>query len=94
VANGGDIDNRLKVLLDGLRMPKSVSELGGIDIDPTEENPFFVLLEDDQLITRISVTTDTLLTPQKAFEGIHDVFLEIRVTMVNPSAIFAGNRLV
>jgi len=29
IKSGGDIDNRIKVLLDGLRMPKDVSELGG-----------------------------------------------------------------
>jgi hypothetical protein len=30
IQSGGDIDNRIKVLLDGLRMPNSVPELGGI----------------------------------------------------------------
>jgi hypothetical protein len=94
IENGGDIDNRIKVLLDGLRMPKTVQELGGLTIDPIDENPFYCLLEDDRLVTRLSVTTDRLITPRKPSENIHDVFLEIHVTVVNPSAIFAGNRLV
>jgi hypothetical protein len=93
IASGGDIDNRMKVLLDGLRMPSTVAELGGLPIE-TDENPFFCLLEDDNLITRVSVTTDRLLTTQESGERLHDVVLVIHVVVVNPSAIFAGNRLV
>lgn len=93
VSSGGDIDNRIKVLFDGFRMPETVAELGGLSIDQ-DEDPFFCLLEDDQLITRVSVTTDRLIVPQKSDESVHDVFLVIHVVMVNPSAVFAGDRLV
>lgn len=93
ISSGGDIDNRLKLLLDGLKMPEIDNDLGGFPIE-TDENPFFCLLEDDRLITRVSVTTDRLLLPMTADENIHDVFLQIGVTVVNPSAIFAGNRLI
>ena len=61
VLNSGDIDNRIKTLFDALRMPQNESELPK-DITPDEkENPFHVLLQDDGLITRISVKTDRLL---------------------------------
>lgn len=90
---GGDIDNRIKVLLDGLRMPKNLNELGGFSIGP-DEDPFFCLLEDDKLITSISVTTDRLIIPKRSDEDIKDVLLVIHVSMVNPSAVFAGGRLV
>ena len=93
IDNLGDIDNRIKVLFDGLRMPRDVKELGGYSIDP-DENPFFCLLEDDKLITGVTVTTDRLIIPRRPDEDIGDVLLVIHVTMVNPSAIFAGNRLV
>ncbi|MGA2878035.1 MAG: hypothetical protein ABSG13_03715 [Bryobacteraceae bacterium] len=93
VSNGGDIDNRIKVLFDGLRMPKTERELGGFGID-ADEDPFFCLLEDDTLITRVSVTTDRLIIPQKDAENVNDVLLVIHVTMVNPSAVFAGDRLI
>jgi len=94
IASGGDIDNRIKVLFDGLRMPDTVAELGGLPID-SDENPFFCLLEDDSLITNVTVTTDRLLTPQETpEERIHDVHLVIHATVVNPSALFTGNRLV
>jgi len=86
IANGGDIDNRIKVLFDGLRMPKTVAELGGLPIDP-DENPFFCLLEDDQLITSITVTTDRLITPRGSEENINDVYLVIHVTVLNPSQL-------
>jgi hypothetical protein len=93
IQSGGDIDNRIKVLFDGLRMPIDVKELGGLPIE-SDEDPFFCLLEDDKLVTRISVTTDRLITPPKSNENIHDVLLVIHVTVVNPGAIFTGDRLV
>lgn len=93
IASGGDIDNRIKVLFDGLRMPNTVAELGGIPLEQ-DEDPFFCLLEDDNLITSVSVTTDRLLIPQDSNEKLHDVHLIIHATVLNPSALFAGNRLV
>ncbi len=93
IKHGGDIDNRLKVLLDGLRMPDSPEEMGGFSFDP-DEDPFYTLLEDDKLITNISVTTDRLLEPAVNEESVHDVALVIKATIVNQSAIFAGGRLV
>lgn len=63
-----DIDNRLKTLFDALQMVKRPEELPkGLDgkrIGPQpDETPFFVLLEDDKLITALTVETDTLLEP-------------------------------
>jgi hypothetical protein len=57
----GDIDNRIKTLFDALRMPSNKAELGAYDIPDPEERPFFTLLEDDKLISGISVETDVLL---------------------------------
>ena len=93
VTSGGDIDNRIKTLFDGLKMPTVQSDLGGLPLDP-DENPFFCLLEDDSLITEVAVTTDRLLLPQATDEKPHEVFLIIQVTVVNPSALFTGNRLI
>lgn len=93
IDSGGDIDNRIKVLFDGLKMPATVPDLGGMPIG-ADENPFFCLLEDDSLVTSVSITTDRLLTPQEDTERVHDVCLIIHVTVVNPSALFLGGRLV
>jgi hypothetical protein len=78
VTDGGDIDNRIKVLLDALRMPKGTSEMSD-DAPGADEDPFHCLLEDDKYITDIRVTTDRLLTALVGSEKIHDVSLVIRV---------------
>ena len=58
VKSGGDLDNRIKVLFDGLRMP-SLDELRS---GTPDAQPFFCLLEDDSLISNFTVRTDRLLT--------------------------------
>lgn len=57
VRSGGDIDNRLKVLFDALRMPQTCDEVGG-DSPASDEDPFFCLLEDDKLISKVQVDTN------------------------------------
>lgn len=59
----GDLDNRVKTLIDALRKPRSQDEMGGHDEPGDTEHPFFCLLEDDRLITGLSVETDRLLEP-------------------------------
>lgn len=66
VSNSGDIDNRVKTLLDALRMPQNLAELPANDAPTAEEAPFCVLLEDDRLITHLAVTTDRLLEPSNS----------------------------
>lgn len=81
VKSGGDIDNRMKTLLDALRMPADASELGGC-VPEVNENPFFVLLEDDSLITELNIATDRLLTPPANMQHVTDVHLVIGVRVV------------
>jgi hypothetical protein len=85
VSYGGDIDNRLKTLFDALRMPNTCDELAGVPPE-ADEDPFYVLLEDDALITKVSVTTDRLLLPPVGEEHINDVQLVI-VVGVNVIAV-------
>jgi hypothetical protein len=77
----GDIDNRLKTLFDALRMPESASELGGYTNPEEGETPFFCLLEDDRLITRVSVETDTLLAVLSNPPNPNDARLVITVNL-------------
>ncbi len=77
VRHGGDIDNRLKVLLDALRIP-SPDELGQ-NTPTANENPFYCLLEDDRLITELKVTTDLLLTQPTESVGQSNVHLIVQV---------------
>ena len=80
-AGGGDIDNRIKVLLDALRMPQRCDELSGESPGPGED-PFFCLLEDDGLITELRITSDHLLTPLEPKEHQNDVHLVIHVKTI------------
>jgi hypothetical protein len=80
-----DIDNRVKTILDALRKAKGSYELGaGTSRGPltpaSDEDPFYVLLEDDKLITHLSVTSDMLLEPVDAPRD-HAVRLVISVTV-------------
>jgi len=61
IVHGGDLDNRIKTLLDALRVPKEVQEVPADDEPKEGEEPFFCLLEDDALVTGVSVDTDRLL---------------------------------
>lgn len=63
VTQSGDIDNRLKTLFDALTVPSQPSGLPSGGVPSTDETPFFCLLEDDNLITKVSVETDRLLEP-------------------------------
>lgn len=63
ITQGGDIDNRLKTLFDAFRIPKVSQEIPNGDIPGPNENPFYCLLEDDNLITKVAVRTDRLLKP-------------------------------
>jgi hypothetical protein len=81
VKSGGDIDNRLKVLFDALRMPQTCDEVCGESPTP-EEDPFFCVLEDDRLISKVQVGTNWLLTSAGPDEHVHDVHLVIRVKTV------------
>ncbi len=81
IRSGGDIDNRVKLLFDALRMPQNCGELAG-ESPANDENPFFCLLEDDSLITKVRVETNWLLSPPSPQEHINDVHLVIRVKTV------------
>lgn len=75
-----DIDNRLKTLFDALQLP-NLDQLG--DNKPKlGQDPFYVLLEDDRLITRVGVTSDLLLEPVEGVGREEDaVRLVINVTV-------------
>lgn len=78
VTQGGDIDNRIKTLLDALRMPRVLAELSKGDTPSEGEDPFFCLLQDDNLVTKLAVSTDRLLEP---VDSQSEVQLLIHVTV-------------
>jgi len=62
VLQSSDLDNRLKVIFDALKMPNKPNELG--DNQPQDgEDPLFVLVQEDSLFSHVSIETDELLDP-------------------------------
>ena len=89
IVHGGDLDNRLKTLFDALRMPHDESELAGVTPSCQDER-VFCLLEDDSLITRVSVHTHQLLEPLTAGDDKSGVDLLIHVNIHSTYPMF-GN---
>lgn len=75
VSQGGDIDNRIKTLLDALRMPSPTEQ----HRFPNEGDPVYCLMESDTLVSRLNVDTDRLLFPES--EKANEVHLVIEVTV-------------
>ena len=82
VMSHGDLDNRLKTLIDTLRKPHSAAELVGNEKPGADEDPFYCLLEDDDLVTGLAVETDMLLGPlANGSNDLSDVKLVISVEL-------------
>ena len=83
IAGNGDLDNRVKVVFDALRVPADENELRGTP--PHPNRGILCLLEDDSLITGFRVTSDRILESDKP-ETKNDVRLiigvEIKVTKI------------
>lgn len=83
IVQSGDLDNRIKTLFDGLKMPKE-HELPR-DFDPKQQpEPFLCLMSGDELITDFRVTADRWLKPPKSSSDseVHLV-IEARTFVVN-----------
>jgi hypothetical protein len=81
VMKSGDLDARVKTIFDALRMPDNPAETGGMG-PQDDETPFFVLLEDDKLISQVSIATDQLLVlPKERSTNANDAFLVIQVRL-------------
>jgi hypothetical protein len=63
LAQSGDIDNRLKTLLDALTIPPHANQLPKSFTPSDDQKPFFCLLQDDALVTEISIRTLRWLNP-------------------------------
>lgn len=66
----GDLDNRVKTLIDALCKPSGSSQLRNNEEPGVGEDPFYCLLQDDKLVSGLTVETDTLLLPPKESEDM------------------------
>lgn len=76
MSDHGDIDNRLKTLFDGLRVPQHPKEAG----DPEDydfDGPVYCLVEDDSLIEKVSMEVERWLDPAT---GPREVLAVVKVT--------------
>lgn len=84
-SEGGDIDNRLKTLLDALRLPRGANEGRAADARNGDPELFFCLLEDDALITKVAVETAQLLRPAPPDHVLAIVGVHVKKTMLTPA---------
>ena len=84
ISDGGDIDNRVKVLLDALRVPTDANEMR---LKSGEINPkrIYCLMEDDKLVTSIKVTADRLLSPEMTEDSEACVFIRVIAKGISPA---------
>jgi hypothetical protein len=81
IIKSGDIDNRLKTLIDALKIPSELNALPSDDKPRDDEEPFFCLLEDDSLITKVSVNTAQLLEERThSSEVVLFIYVKTKIT--------------
>jgi hypothetical protein len=88
----GDIDNRIKTLFDSLRIPQDDPELPK---NTTHDGtPFFCLLEDDSLITKLVIETRRILEPRPIEHGDNWTIADIDVRLTPLVAMIANVELL
>ena len=74
---GGDIDNRIKTLLDSLQAPHSEQEIPNCAEAP-DDGRVFCLLDDDKLVRKLAVRIGQLLTVPDYSDTAHAV-IDVRI---------------
>lgn len=77
VYQGGDIDGRIKTILDALTMPQHKEQI--IEHTSTETAPIFCLLQDDSLVSGLDVQSERLLTDQNHPADYVKLLIEVDV---------------
>jgi len=80
LVSGGDIDNRLKTLLDALSMPASIEGIPKGEAPTSPTDPLFCLLQDDNLIGSVRVRSDRLLDYDAQSEVALLIHVGVRAT--------------
>jgi hypothetical protein len=91
--SSADLDSRLKTLFDALKKPDELSQVGKYQVPGEDEDPFFCLLQDDKLISHVSVQTDTLLEPTSPGLGSNPSKNDARIVInikTSPYAVTLG----
>jgi hypothetical protein len=78
LSEGGDVDNRLKTLIDGLRLPHAKQEIRDEATGGNLPSPFYCLLEDDSLVTKASLESEQMLRPGKPDEVLAIISVNVK----------------
>jgi hypothetical protein len=76
VYQGGDLDGRIKTLVDALAMPQHKEQ---VFKDDTTPDRLFCLLEDDAMVSGLDVQSERLLTDQNHPKDYARLFIEVDV---------------
>ena len=87
IYQGGDIDGRIKTLLDALSVPQHAEQILDKSV---QRNPIHCLIEDDSLISGLHVETERLLAPGNNTTNYVRLIIEVdvrvkRATIYNQS---------
>lgn len=77
VYQGGDLDGRIKTLVDALTMPRHREQV--LETDTSEQNPRFCLLEDDSMVSGFEVESERLLGDQNSPKDWVKLTIEVDV---------------
>jgi hypothetical protein len=77
VYQGGDLDGRIKTLLDALPMPQHKEQV--LDKTSTQLDPIYCLLEDDSLVSGLDVQSERLLTDKSHVADYARLTIEVDV---------------
>jgi hypothetical protein len=83
----GDVDNRIKTLIDALKIPDD-NEDYHLRTPLADEQPMYCLLQDDRLVTKLSVETDQLLDAISEKEDRVKLIITVRL---RPHEMHLGN---
>lgn len=86
----GDVDNRVKTIIDALDVPTANGGYADIPLDPAV-SPLFCLLATDKLLTSVSVETGRLLdAPTGVDQSWAEVTIHVRITPENVTLLNLG----
>lgn len=77
IYQGGDIDGRIKTLLDALAMPQHSEQV--LERTSTTLHPIYCLLEDDSFVSGLNIESERLLTDQNHRKDYVQLIIEVDV---------------
>lgn len=80
LVQSGDLDNRINTIFDALSMPQQIEQVND-ELPQPGEDPFYCLLADDKLISRVAVETDMMHGAVSNPMSKFDARLVIKVTL-------------